>query len=268
MVAKKIDDEGGLGFVVERAQPSRLINTGSVFVQTDDDAAMRQAVNELLTRRPYLTRLYTRMSGEEMILDPQFIETDVGDFSGTYDLSTRPELTIEVCPEDGSGAPNMPPRCGTLYCGQGDACALSELGVEGCVCREGRSARAITSPAGVVVPTCMTRDIDVHPETPTGDACAGFDCGEGGQCVPINGSPTCACGDNSVAIVDFNRVRCSIRSGDALEADQLLWPVPEPAQLRGGCHAMRSPGLGGLANFALLIGAIAALREWLRRRAR
>ena len=256
LVSKLIDDLGGLGFVTERAQPGTaiapLLNT--VFLGTEDEEAGRAEVTRLLSERPYLTRLYSRMSGHEMLVDPVFGPSDGGDLDGTIDLSQQ---TVQMCGE----AANAPP-CGLLYCGNVDACATTEQG-DGCVCSDSRTARASTAPDGTPTVSCVPTAYDF-----IGGAgmrgCDGVDCGDG-LCFPQNGTATCRCNDGAAAIVDSGvaGVRC-VAAGMTYGAEQLTWPpdaeAPAPQQ---ACSGNKGKA-GSLLSLALLVGSSLAVR--LRRR--
>ena len=261
LVSKRIDDAGGLGFVVERAQPSATVSAlvANTFLGTDTEADARTNLDGIFSTRAFVTRFYGRMDPEEMIEDPQFVPGNGGGFDGTFDLSGR---TVEACPATGAPpAPVGPPACGTLYCGSGDACATSDLG-DGCVCRNGHLARTINAPGGGLQVVCTSPAIDLHAGT---NACATTNCGAAGTCVPVNDRPTCACADGNVAVVDGAAVTCAPIKGPVFESDQILWPAP-PKDLpapAGGCGAAH---VGGAASIALWFGAVAVVRRVLRRR--
>lgn len=78
---QKIDSVNGLGFITEYAGPS------SALTATDPD------LRALLSRYPYLTRVYTEISPEEMTIDPTFrYNPALPAVSNVHDLSTRDPL--------------------------------------------------------------------------------------------------------------------------------------------------------------------------------
>ncbi|MBI1949241.1 MAG: DUF2330 domain-containing protein [Deltaproteobacteria bacterium] len=257
LVSKRIDELGGFGFVTERAQPSATVRglVGNVFLGTPEEDAGRAEVERLLTDRPYLTRMYTRMSGHEMIVDPVFTESDGGDVDGTLDLSDQ---TIDAC----GGGPVAPP-CGLLYCGDVDSCASTDQG-DGCRCFSSRTARASVAPNGQPTVSCVPSDYDF-----IGGAgmrgCDGVDCGEG-TCLPQNGTATCRCTPEAAAIVDTSSpagVRC-VAAGESYASDQLLWPEPV-APGTTACSGGRGDRAGGALSLVLLLTSSLALRLHRRR---
>ena len=256
LVSKMIDDLGGLGFVVERAQPSAAIQplVDNTYLGLEDEQVGRDELTRLLGDRPYLTRLYSRISGHEMYLDPVFVESDGGDLNGSLDLSAQ---TIDVC---GDGAA---PACGLLYCGDVDACATTASG-DGCLCTAARTARASIAPDGTPTVSCVPSDYDF-----IGGAgmrgCDGIDCGQG-LCAAQNGTATCRCNEGAAAIVDTTSVagvRC-VTALDSFSADQLLWREPAAPPASTGCSGARGNRIGGALSLVLLFGSSLALR--LRRR--
>ncbi|MCC7108802.1 MAG: DUF2330 domain-containing protein [Deltaproteobacteria bacterium] len=245
LLSKRIDEFGGTSFVVERAEASANVRplVDGAFLGTEGEADARAEVDRLLTERPYLTRLYSRMSGHEMILAPVFMESDGGDVSSTIDLSSQ---VIDLC-----GQNTQAPPCGLLYCGDLDACATT-AGPDGCVCQTSRTARAATAPDGTPSVSCVPTDYDF-----IGGAgmrgCDGVDCGLG-LCMPQNGTATCRCDDGAAAVVDTGSaagVRC-IPSLQTYSSDQILWRqagVPVSTACSGG----RIP-LGNALSLAVLLG--------------
>ena len=80
VVSRAVDQAGGQAFVTEFAGPTTAVRPPS-------DEALK-----LLTQQyPYLTRLYTRISPEEMTADPVFdLAPGLPDVSNVHDLSSRP----------------------------------------------------------------------------------------------------------------------------------------------------------------------------------
>jgi hypothetical protein len=253
LVSKRIDEAGGFGFVVERAQPAAVIRqrVANTFVDgSEEEQQAREALTTLLTDDRYVTRFYGRMDPDEMLEDPIFTAAPPGspDVAGIIDLSTQ---VYDDCT-----VPTMP-VCGGLYCGAEDACAASALG-EGCVCGEGRVARLINGPSGRFEVACSSLTIDLHGAGT--DACAGAPCGELGTCVPLNDRPTCRCDEGAVAVVDRGLVTCLPQTSGIYDSDTLLWPAFVDDT---GCAASRRQA-GGSLSLLLLFASGVALR--LRRR--
>jgi hypothetical protein len=263
LVSKRIDEAGGQGFVVERAEltATTTLAVDNVFLGTETEAASRASLQAVLTRSPFVTRLYSRMDAEEMTVDPIFAPvTGSGVEDGVLDLSSQ--ISPEQCSLE------TVPVCGARYCGDGDGCA-ARAGGDGCVCGPEHTARAVSSPLGGFQVVCAATVIDLHDGE--GNACAGNACGDLGECVAVNDRASCRCDDDAVAIVDGSSVRCVARVGAVFDSDQLLWPRPDvdddAADTRfvsedGGCGATR---LGGSLSLALLFVSSLLLRL-LRRR--
>jgi hypothetical protein len=80
VLSTAVDQAGGRAFVTELAQP-----TGNIRPSNDETLKL------LLQRYPYITRLYTRISPDEMTLDPVFdLTSGMPDVSNVHDLSDRP----------------------------------------------------------------------------------------------------------------------------------------------------------------------------------
>lgn len=257
LVSKRIDEAGGLGFVVESVQPVADVEAAMnnrVFLGTETEQAGRESVSAKLRGDRVLTRFYGRMDGDEMVEDPIFVPADTDVFNdGTLDLSAQ---VYDDC-----AAPIMP-TCGNTYCGDGDACGGSDLG-DGCVCRNGHVARSINAPGGGLTVACTSLDIDLHGSG--ADVCAGAQCGQG-RCVPVNDRAACLCDDDAVAVIDRDLVTCVPRTTAIFENDQILWP-PIDADLDlggGGCTSARNANVGGLLSIALLFSTSLLVR--LRRR--
>lgn len=286
LVSHQVDQAGGRAFVTQYAGPTADLRdqVGSVFLGTPDAAEAQAYVEAVLDQSPYLTRLYTRLSGWEMTDDPVFHPLDQGDVSRVHDLSTAEPIELGGC---GTFIVDSVP-CGTTYCGPQAQCARTDSGRDGCVCPAGQVARAITNPDPrlVFMPTvtCQRTDLDLladvtGPGMPV-DPCAGVSCGEGGVCTPVNGFPTCACDPGQAAvIVSFGATVPTCEPiVTTFGADALTWPgwpedflpeavpvedspaaAPEPAR---GCTA--GGGATGLWTIVLVLG----LARLARRRPR
>ena len=144
LVSLLLDNEGGKAFVTEYADSAgstqSLVDNAFIGFPADEEES-RQYVRGVLDTFPYVTRMYSRLSGWEMTDDPVFAPSPGGNVSRTHDLSGRPP--IEVCSNDFEPVP-----CGNTYCGVGSQCATTASGVDGCVCGSGTVARNITAPVG------------------------------------------------------------------------------------------------------------------------
>jgi len=216
LVAQSVDAAGGQGWVTELAgatanyaEQVRLQVEGGNFA-TDEDRLAADELLAALTAHPYMTRLYTRLSAEEMSSDPVLGRTSLGDVSNVHQLS-RFVNGEDMCVDITSTNP-----CDFSTCGAGglcrpvtaDAANTSAAPIAGCACVPGATARATFAPDGTPTVICQdgrmsflnagdreTPDADVVP-----DACAGFDCGEHGQCTAVNMTPTCVCDQGYVAV--------------------------------------------------------------------
>jgi len=217
LVAQSVDAAGGQGWVTELAGPTanyaeqvRLQVEGGNFA-TDEDRLAADELLAALTAHPYMTRLYTRLSAEEMSSDPVLGRTSLGDVSNQHQLSrfvNGEDMCIDMTSTD---------PCDFSTCGAGGLCrpvtqysdrnAITPP-VAGCACVPGATARATFAPDGTPTVICQdgrmsflnagdreTPDADVVP-----DACAGYDCGEHGQCTAMNMTPTCVCDQGYVAV--------------------------------------------------------------------
>jgi hypothetical protein len=233
LVAQAVDEAGGTGWVTEFAGPSASyaeqvraqVQNGNF--ATEDDAAAAAELLAALEAHPYLTRLYTRLSAEEMTSDPVLGRSSLGDVAREHQLS-RIVDGIDQCSED---ARESTDPCDFTTCGAGGLClpvstpsisaGTPATVVASCACVPGATARATFAPDGSPTVICQdgrmsflnagdqeTPDSDVLP-----DACAGYTCGEHGRCTAMNLTPTCVCDQGFVAVGDIDaqgarRVAC------------------------------------------------------------
>lgn len=267
LVSKRVDEEGGQAFVVERAQDAPAIQAGidGVFLGVDDEQQARDDLAAMLARTPFVTRFYTRMNPEEMTEDPVFVRAGGRSIDGVHDLSSR---RIDTC----TTAPSR--VCGETYCGVGGECGDVD-GAPGCLCAQGFVARRITV-AGKETVACQDESADyISAALGDADPCAGFSCGDQGRCEAVNGAPTCACAPGFAAVVVGAAPRLECRQPSArFSSDELLWPerLDDP---RGdtrfddeGCAAAgaRDP-LRALFGLALLFLSVGSFARLLRRSA-
>jgi hypothetical protein len=224
LVARGIDEAGGQGWVTELADSTvqlKSLLANSTF-NTPDDMTAGKMLSDLIGTSPYLSRLYARMSAEEMTADPIFHKDAGGNVSNIHMLS-RYANGIDQC----ASTPVPPDPCLFTSCGAGGICrpvmlAGAQQAVAGCGCLEGATARTTFDPASVslqaasgTAPTATVICQDarmsfVNPgdKTASGenmtDPCVNFDCGVNGGCLAMNMTPTCVCDAGFVAVGSFN----------------------------------------------------------------
>jgi MYXO-CTERM domain-containing protein len=228
LVAQAVDAAGGQGFVTELAEPTDqyvwLLENS--FVQDEEQQEALDALLPLLQAHPYITRMYTRLSPEEMASDPIFGRAP--DSLGNVGRFRTIPMPADQCDDlwwGGGGTTTVMP-CDFATCGAGGLCrnVATEAGgvVEGCACVPGATARTTFDPQARTTVICQDMrmsflnpgDRSTPDESPLPDPCVGFDCGPGGECVAMNMTPTCQCAVGLVAIGWINeagdrRTRCA-----------------------------------------------------------
>lgn len=209
LVAQHVNERGGRGWVVEQAGSTDSLQQSvkSTFVNGQDQYTAQQALLTLLSGRPYMTRLYTRVSAEEMGYDPSFRRSDKPDVSRTRELP----YIAEICSPD-AGQPPPAHECDFSACGSLGVCAETldkptQARVAGCACAPGTTARTTSGADGTVSVTCQDQRMSfMNPGESDlsgmqfADPCVGFSCGEHGACVAMNLTPTCACEQGYIAV--------------------------------------------------------------------
>lgn len=307
VVSREADKVGGQAFVTEYAKSTadileQVTNQQVGFGNPDADKA-RAALLPLLQKFPYITRLYARMSAEEMTEDPLFMaSSDRTDVNNVHDL-TPPGFDGSTCgPPPDAPAPSP---CTFTYCGRSGVCVealptalpgtAADVPTAACVCSNVATARSTTTnggqPAMYCEPVAMNLDVaGAGGQAPLLQAaCEGFDCGTHGACVAMNGNPSCQCegGYGAVASqaydqttgVTSTKVTCE-KVGSKIPAFPVL-PKIGQAQItpgRGtssdsggaGCdvagNGARGSGRGTSGALLVALGAIAA--QWRKRQAR
>ncbi len=261
-----IDQNDGRAFVTEFAGDSGLLNTDNIFLQDVDAAEAYAWANDVKERNPVITRLYTRVSGWEMLFDPSFTPSAGAAVDRSIDLSDRPE--VDVCAPSAANAQPVP--CGRTYCGVGAVCATTSDGIDGCVCADDQSARTIRAPAGpgqalVETITCQPTEFDMlasvtGTEDGPADPCFANICGENGSCVSVNGFPSCQCDEGFAAIPNgVGGTTCS-EVVETFASDQVLWPTAAGCGSSCDLQGDRATGAGILA-FLLALVPFAVLRR-------
>jgi MYXO-CTERM domain-containing protein len=265
LVAKGVDEAGGQGWVTEFAgstesfvtQIQAQIEADTFNAEEDREAA--HALLEVLEPHPYLTRLYSRLSAEEMTSDPIFGRSAGADVDQVHDIQAAMDGT-DVC-----AVPTDP--CDFVTCGAGGICRTAvvddgnggEQSVTGCGCVVGATARTTFAPDGSATVICQDQRMSFlnagDQEAGTEilpDGCAEFDCGEHGTCVPVNMTPTCVCDQGYIAVGNFTeegqrRTTC-VAPSEAIEASFYDRRLPAlPANMPGGRDDVMMPsgGSGG-----------------------
>ena len=228
LVSWRLDQAGGQAIIPEYIGPSadvqgEIDDTFSWDSQYDD---AREYLAGVTQRSGKISRLYSRASGWEIDSDPAFVATDGADLSGVFDLSGR--AAVEVCAN--VDRPAVP--CGELYCGVGGSCATTDEG-DGCLCPDGYSARLVEAPKALrrtMEPTVVC-ELVAHDMTASlselgmdfdADPCAGTTCGDTGECLAINGFPTCRCDDEFAAVGVDGELTC-LPARKVYGPEALLW---------------------------------------------
>ena len=268
LVSYMVDQVGGRAFVTEAAGSSSAVadQVASRWANNSTDYSGEIAwIDQLSDRHSYLTRMYTRISGWEMVQDPAFAPaTEALSVSNMIDMSSASCEDLEYHP------------CGDTYCGEGAECATTAAGTVGCVCGPGTTARLIDEPIignrAALRPTitCQRTDFDLLgtaiADGPSVDACSEFSCGAGGSCVVVAGFPTCDCAAGGAAVVDAGGegITCS-EATETYPAESIL-PGAEVSQT---ASAFRRSPLGERpvqAGLAVLFGMMLAPMVMRRRR--
>jgi hypothetical protein len=228
-------------------------------------------------RKPYFrhsraSRFYTRLSPEDMTIDPIFVPAPEVEDTAAVDLTDHAPLW--GCLSDEELAARMPTPCANTFCGDGATCVDGFDGLTpGCVCRPGQVVQQFLDPAGRPTVTCVAAQnpVGVTNETVGAgsafDPCLPVDCGLG-TCVLRGGFPTCACATAALAYnTPEGTPRCSARPKGAIERGAGALPPPRwyaPPATRSR-PPFPWPIVGLVSMFALLL---LARRLELRRRAR
>ncbi|MEW5852737.1 MAG: DUF2330 domain-containing protein [Myxococcota bacterium] len=234
LVARKVDEAGGRGFVTEFAGATQpfLDQVRNSPVNNTDQEAARNALISVLEGRPYLTRLYTRLSPEEMSTDPIFRRSELGDVDRVHQLS-RIVDGVDMCP---ANTPVQPDPCAFVTCGAGGMCRTDAEGRTGCACLAEATARPMTTSTGTGTVVCQDARMSfVNPgdrDDATGeliaDPCLTTSCGEHGRCVAVNLTPTCSCDRGYIAVNGEGGARC-VAPSSPIPPEFYARTLPEPA---------------------------------------
>ena len=267
LVARKVDEAGGHGFVTEYAQPTAALaemieNMRVPQRGPDDDSfeerlASRDDLARLLRANPYLTRLYTRVSPEEMDLDPLFEKVEGEDVSNFHQLP--PAEDQDQCNQ---GMPAAD-ACEFAACGASGRCAAPEenvagvghLNQSGCACAEGSVARVIPgiqNGRGVeAFPSVSCVDARLNFASPSinvgqlalADPCTANPCGEHGECVSLNGAPTCRCEQGFIATVKMPEAGLAGEPPTGMVEPTCVAPLEAVPPMFYATTALREPAL-------------------------
>jgi hypothetical protein len=206
VVSREVDRVGGLAFVTEYAQPTTelLAQLQNGFNQTPEAQTASEQLTTILSRHAYMTRLYTRLSAEEMAetggRDPGFAPADEQtNVSNIHDLS-------QLTPPDDCFEPPSPNPCDFTYCGRLGLCVTNDANEAACVCADAAIARpTATNPnlaaAVYCEPIALNLDVPLAANEPAGaDPCTTFSCGPNGECLVFNENPVCRCEPGAGAI--------------------------------------------------------------------
>jgi hypothetical protein len=265
LVARGVDQAGGQGWVTELAgasqpyteQVSQQVQNDNF--RTEDDRVAARALLASLEAHPYLTRLYTRVSAEEMTSDPVFGRSELGDVGRNHQLSRfvngedqcvmDPSVSNDPCDFTTCGASGLCRRIPVASTGMTMTNNNAVMGgaVAGCACLAGATARTTFAPNGDPTVICQDgrlsflnpgdREDDAAGVLP--DPCATFSCGDNGQCVSMNLTPTCVCDQGFVAVGQFaadgtRQMRC-VQPTEAVPVTFYAAALPPlPASLPGG----------------------------------
>ncbi len=249
------EQEDRQAFFTEWSDSSAQLSSAvsNVWLGSTDEDEAKQYVADLSGRHAVVTRLYTRLSNVDMVLDPVFGAAGTATVSNVHDLSGHDPVHISYDVD-----PELP--CNDTFCGLGGSCATTVGGDgDGCLCEPGYLARRIEAPSvsrtGEATVTCqdalfnMMASLDAEMDM---DPCEGWTCGEG-SCEVLNGMPTCACDDGFAAVPVGERLRCREVSA-VYDAEQLLWPGwptdPDAAADDGGTAAIAPGSMAGCEGCA------------------
>jgi hypothetical protein len=202
LVASAVDAAEGRGWVVENAQPVDSFRSFvmSSFTNTEEQQKAQQALLGVLEGTSYMTRLYTRLSPEEMTYDPLFKRSSKGDVDRFHSVTQNNECV----------QPQPPDPCAFTACGSLGLCRTLADKSAACACAPEATARTTFVPSltGQVTTTvsCVDKRLSfLNPgdKNAAGEAlpdpCVDVDCGGHGKCVPMNMTPTCECDRGYVA---------------------------------------------------------------------
>ncbi len=156
----------------------------------------------LADKHTHMTRLTTRLSPEEMSMDPAFGGVGLRPVSRLFLQGSRSDLgrcVDDIIDTNTWQDIEAIADCASVYCGKG-TCAATEAGA-GCACDAGFVAKMFTDLDGEPSVTCVpdTPPVNLGQDIVLPDVCAGQDCGDG-ACLEIGGFPVCRCDGATAAV--------------------------------------------------------------------
>ncbi len=313
LVAKEVDKNGGKGWVTEfagetgdyldllRRQQSNLkadiqyYQEQEAAAQAAGDEELRQdwedariaqqetlgnvaALLGMMEGTSYITRLYTRLSAEEMSSDPRFKRSAGGDVDRRIELPESVDGK-NLCPDWGEQSDVTP--CDLTTCGAGGVCrnVTTDTGVvAACGCVPGATARSILGENGLPTTICQDRrmsflnpgDVNEAGEV-LPDPCVDYSCGDSGTCTTVNMTPTCICSAGFVAVANFEGMVQCVEPDDDVPADFYNRRLPALAFTAGRTIDVAPPQDGGCSvsgppswSLAALLGLL-GLGLWRRK---
>lgn len=260
LVARAVDEARGRGFVVENASTITDLQAllMSSFTSAPDQVEARQALTDLFANTTYMTRLYTRLSPEEMTYDPLFKRSSRGNVSRFREV----KADNQQC----GALPETDP-CDFVACGALGLCrSVDDNGQKSaaCACAGGSTARTtfVPTPNGSFSTTvsCIDKRLSyLNPgdRNEAGEAlpdpCVGIDCGGHGTCVAMNMTATCACDKGYAALgvvaADKTRsARCVKPSSSIPDNFYNRRPLPRDTSLPIGRSETMAAPQGGSDN--------------------
>lgn len=237
-----------------------------------------EKLRTLIEPHAYISRLYTRLSAEEMTLDPVFRRSNEGDVSRFRAVPV--EGLEDMCWFDRDTPVD---NCDFTTCGSQGLCReLPQANgsiATGCACRAGTTARVTTDPNGQATVICQDQRISyVNAEDTGTNPCLGFSCGEFGTCVGVNMTPTCVCDQGYVAMKtgSTSRAMTCVRPSKPIQEnfykDKLpevmnpgrtvvVMPPPTEATVSGSSDGCRAGASGNAAFFLFAAGALFMTRR-------
>ncbi len=211
LVARAADDHDGKAWVVEQAGSTKSLRSlisSQPLDPSDERFKAQEALTALIAGKAYMTRLYTRLSPEEMTYDPGFKRSVKGDVAALRELPYVKELCDTAYINERVSPCEFNP-CGALgLCRSVDDDNGNK--VASCACAPGLTARSVPAADGSYLSevACIDQQLSfINPGdkdtagTALPDPCAGFSCGGHGTCVAMNMTPTCECEQGYVAKV-------------------------------------------------------------------
>lgn len=188
-----------------------------------DEADCSEGTNDLLdglelyerlrSKYSMVTRLTTRVSPEEMTIDPGFVASTRAP-QGRLVLQGQMQ-SLQNCQSDIIDFHEYQELaaisdCSAVYCGEGE-CVATANGA-GCLCAEGYVARSFRDLDGQQSMTCVPEENPVDfaaggAELPS--ACDEDFCGNTGTCVDLGGFPACACDDEHAGVAVGSLTVCA-----------------------------------------------------------